>query len=366
MKPLHLNLIVPCYNEQDALPETCRQLLLMLERLARTLVITADSSVTLVDDGSRDQTWRLIEQLHRGDARIHGLKLSRNRGHQNALLAGLLSARGDVLLSLDADLQDDLEAIPAMLAAHLAGADIVYGVRARRDTDSYFKRHTARAYYALLRRCGVDVVPDHADYRLLSRRAIDALGQFHEVNLFLRGIIPLLGFQSATVYYDRRARVAGTSKYPLHKMLALAFDGIFAFSTTPLRWITAIGLCVSVTSMLIGLWALMVRLTTNLALPGWASTVVPMYFLGGLQLLALGIIGGYVARIYAETKRRPRFIVEQTLSRAPSSPLAKRKRGPETAPMRAPDADDVIGAHDDGPERRAGAACLASPPPRSR
>ena len=314
MKSVHLNLVVPCYNEELALPETSRQLLALLDRMQAGGMADAQSSVTFVDDGSTDRTWQLIEDLHRSDARVHGIKLSRNRGHQNALLAGLLSAQGEVLISLDADLQDDIEAIPRMLQVHQQdGVDIVYGVRARRDTDTAFKRCTARGYYSLLRRFGVDVVPDHADFRLMSRRALDALRNFREVNLFLRGIIPLLGFRTAIVTYDRLSRLAGESKYPLLKMVRLALEGIFSFSTVPLQWITVMGAAFAIASIGFGLWALAVKLFTDLAVPGWASIVVPMYFLGGLQLLALGIIGGYLSRIYSESKQRPRFIIEKSI-----------------------------------------------------
>ena len=313
MHPVHLNLIVPCYDEEAVLPETSMQLLAILDTLYKQGRIDGQSSVTFIDDGSRDRTWQLIEDLSREDSRVHGIKLSRNQGHQNALLAGLLSARGDVLVSLDADLQDDIEAIPRMLNEYESGADIVYGVRARRDTDTVFKRWTARAYYGLLRRFGVDIVPDHADFRLMSRRSLDALRDFREVNLFLRGIIPMLGFRTAIVTYDRLSRFAGESKYPVLKMLALALNGIFSFSTVPLQWITVFGFLLSAASMAIGIWAIFVRFATTLAIPGWASTVIPMYFLGGLQLLALGIIGGYLSRIYSETKRRPRFIIEKSV-----------------------------------------------------
>lgn len=286
----------------------------MLDRLQQEGVASQQSSITFVDDGSNDSTWHMIEELNQRDPRIHGLKLSRNRGHQNALLAGLLSAQGDVLVSLDADLQDDIEAIPKMLAEHQSsGADIVYGVRAARDTDTAFKRCTARAYYGLLRKFGVDIIPDHADFRLMSRRSLEALQDFREVNLFLRGIIPMLGFRTAVVHYDRLSRFAGESKYPFFKMLKLAMDGIFSFSTVPLQWITVMGITLSVASLAFGIWAILLKLTTNLALPGWASTVVPMYFLGGLQLLALGIIGGYLSRVYSETKQRPRFIIEKSV-----------------------------------------------------
>jgi glycosyltransferase involved in cell wall biosynthesis len=313
MTPPRVNLVVPCYNEQGVLPETSRQLLAMLKDLQEQGMIDQRSSVTFVDDGSSDQTWQLIEELHDHELRVHGIKLSRNYGHQNALLAGLLSAPGDVIISLDADLQDDLKAILRMLEAYQSGADIVYGVRAGRASDSVFKRWTARAYYSLLRWLGVEIIPDHADFRLMDRRALNALRDFHEVNLFLRGIIPLLGFRTAVVSYDRLPRAAGESKYPFLKMLKLGMDGIVSFSTAPLRWITVIGAIVSIASMGVGFWALFVKLTTDLALPGWASIVVPMYFLGGLQLLALGIIGSYLSRIYTETKQRPRFIIEKSL-----------------------------------------------------
>lgn len=313
MTSLCLGLVVPCYNEEDAFPETSRQLLALLDRLDDAGEVGPGSTLTFVDDGSVDATWALIEGLHRRDTRVRGIKLSRNCGHQHALLAGLLAAREDVVVSLDADLQDDLEAIPRMLQAHRAGAQIVYGVRARRTTDTPFKRLSARGYYAALRRMGVDLVADHADFRLMSRSALDALGGFREVNLFLRGVIPLLGFPSAVVTYDRLARTAGETKYPLGKMIRLAMDGVFAFSTAPLRWISTIGVGLSIASLLFGLWALAVRMFTSTAIPGWASTVVPMYFLGGLQLLALGVIGGYLSRIYGETRQRPRFIVEKSL-----------------------------------------------------
>ncbi len=310
---MRLNLVVPCYNEEEVLGETGRQLLVLLDRLQREGRADLHSSITFIDDGSRDRTWQLIEEFNRLDARVHGIKLSRNRGHQNALLAGLLSAEGDALVSLDADLQDDLEAIPKMIAAHEAGAEIVYGVRARRDTDTAFKRNTARAYYGLLRRFGVDIVPDHADFRLMSRRALEALRGFREVNLFLRGIIPLLGFRTEIVYYDRLSRLAGESKYPFYKMLSLALEGVFSFSTVPLKWITIMGAALSVASIGFGIWALLVKFAMHLALPGWTSIVVPMYFLGGLQLLALGIIGGYLSRVYTEAKQRPRFIIEKSI-----------------------------------------------------
>ena len=308
-----LNLIVPCYNEEDVLPETSSRLVALVERLVRAGTITEASTITFVDDGSRDRTWSMIEAMHSAGGHVRGIKLSRNRGHQNALLAGLMTAPGDVLISLDADLQDDIETIPRMLEEHRRGAEIVFGVRHKRDTDTFFKRFTAEAYYKVLRAFDVEILPGHADFRLMSRRAIEALRGFSEVNLFLRGIIPLLGFPTAVVEYERHARFAGESKYPLRKMLALAFEGITSFSAAPLKWSTHIGALVSLASLGFGFWALFIHMFTNMALPGWTSTVVPMYFLGGIQLLFLGVIGGYVSKIYSETKQRPRFIIERVL-----------------------------------------------------
>lgn len=308
-----LTLIVPCYNEEEVLPETSEKLLALLERLIVSGTVSTESTITFVDDGSRDRTWSLIQALHAQGHRVRGIKLSRNRGHQNALLAGLLTAPGDVLVSLDADLQDDIEAIPRMLEEHARGADIVFGVRHKRDTDTRFKRLTAKAYYKLMSALGVDMLPGHADFRLMSRRAIEALREFQEVNLFLRGIIPQLGFRSAVVTYERHARLQGESKYTLAKMVGLAFDGITSFSAEPLKWSTRLGAVLSTASLGFGVWAIFIHFFTDKALPGWTSTVVPMYFLGGIQLLSLGVIGGYISKIYSETKQRPRFIIDQTL-----------------------------------------------------
>ena len=243
---------------------------------------------------------------------MRGIKLSRNLGHQNALLAGLLTVKGEVVISVDADLQDDLAAIEEMLDDYAAGYDIVYGVRSSRKTDTFFKNFTAIAYYRLLGIMGVEIIYNHADYRLMSRRVIDALREFGEVNLFLRGIIPQLGFSNTIVYYERADRFAGESKYPLKKMLSLAWQGITSFSNVPLKFITGLGLLVSLISFAVTIWAIWIKLFTELAIPGWASTVLPIYFLGGIQLLCLGIIGEYLAKIYMETKRRPRYIIEKT------------------------------------------------------
>ena len=311
-RPIELSIVVPCYNEEAVLPETVQRLAELLQDLINRAKITSDSCVYYVDDGSRDRTWDLIETLAKTNRFVRGIKLSRNRGHQNALLAGLLTVKGEVVVSVDADLQDDLAAIEAMLEDYAAGHDIVYGVRSSRKTDTFFKNFTAIAYYRLLGIMGVEIVFNHADYRLMSRRVIDALQEFGEVNLFLRGIIPQLGFAHSIVYYERAQRFAGESKYPLKKMLALAWQGITSFSDVPLQFITHLGLLVSLISFIVTLWTVWIKLFTEYALPGWASTVLPIYFLGGIQLLCLGMIGEYLAKIYAETKRRPRYIIEKT------------------------------------------------------
>jgi glycosyltransferase involved in cell wall biosynthesis len=308
-----LSIVIPCYNEEQVVGETARRVAALLTELRERGKIGAGSCVYFVDDGSRDRTWRLIEDLAATHWFIRGIKLAHNRGHQNALLAGLLTAEGDIVISVDADLQDDLAAVEAMIDAHGAGADIVYGVRRKRASDTVFKRFTAEGYYRLLAWMGVEIVFNHADYRLMSRRTIEALRDYGEVNLFLRGIIPQLGFASSMVYYDRGERFAGESKYPLRKMLAFAVEGITSFSTAPLRMITGLGMLISLVSFGITLWAIGVRLFTSQAVPGWASTVVPMYFLGGIQLLCVGIIGEYMAKVYMETKRRPRFAIEKII-----------------------------------------------------
>ncbi|HEX6705487.1 MAG TPA: glycosyltransferase family 2 protein [Albitalea sp.] len=319
---VRLSIVIPCFNEEEVLPETARRMGALLTDLRRRGEVTADSGVYFVDDGSGDRTWALIERLARSDLRFHGIKLSRNCGHQNALLAGLLDAPGDAVVSIDADLQDDPEAIRGMLAAHREGADVVYGVRRSRDKDTLFKRGTARAYYRLLAMFGVEVVPDHADYRLLSRRAVEALRDFGESNLFLRGIVPRLGFSSATVSYDRAVRFAGESKYPLRRMLAFAIQGVTSFSATPLRIITLLGLLVSVASFAGSGWVLWSRLVQGNAIPGWASTVLAIFLIGGMQLLALGVIGEYVGKIYMETKHRPRYLIDRLAVSEPVAPAA--------------------------------------------
>lgn len=306
-----LSIVVPCYNEQDALPETSRQLLALRDRLVAAGKISAASRIVFVDDGSHDRTWPMIEEYAEAGLPVVGVKLSRNRGHQNALLAGLFAARGDAVVSVDADLQDDIEAIEKMVDHLRDGYDVVYGVRSSRQTDTAFKRLTARGFYRLMELLGAQTVRQHADYRLMSRRAIEALREFGETHLYLRGIIPLLGFRSTTVPYARQARIAGESKYPLRRMLGLALNAVTSFSVVPLRLISVLGLLVFVASFCVLGWVLWVALFTQRAVPGWASITLPIYFLGGIQLLSLGVIGEYLGKLYIESKRRPRFFIER-------------------------------------------------------
>lgn len=334
MKLPTLAVVIPCYNEQEVLPETLRRLFALMQGLVADGAIDIGSRVWLVDDGSRDRTWQLIREASASDnSVVCGVKLSRSRGHQVALLAGLMTAQGDVLVSVDADLQDDLGVIPKMLEAFAQGADIVYGVRSSRATDTIFKRATAEGYYRLMHRLGVEIVFNHADYRLMSRRAVEALREFPESNVFLRGLIPQLGFPSATVKYERHERFAGQSKYPLGKMLALAWQGVTSFSAAPLRAITTLGLLVSLLSIGMGLWALGVRLLTNDAVPGWASIVIPLFLISGVQLLSLGIIGEYLAKVFMETKRRPLYFVETLVQPAPVGVSTVVSRSTTAAPQ---------------------------------
>jgi glycosyltransferase involved in cell wall biosynthesis len=311
------------------LPEAARQLEALLQEMIETGMVAPDSHVTFVDDGSSDGTWAIIQDLHRRSPRIQGVKLSRNRGHQHALLAGTLTVPGDIVVSVDADLQDDLDVMKEMVQAHAAGSDIVLGVRKSRSIDTPFKRITAQGYYRFLRWMNVNVVYNHADYRLLSRRAIEALRGYEETNLFLRGLVMHLGFKTAIVTYARSARVAGESKYPLRKMIALALEGVTAFSTMPLRYITLLGFLVSFFSFLLGLWAFVGAVFFKNVVPGWASTVIPIYLLCGVQMICLGVMGEYIGKIYLETKRRPRFIIETAL-------LEKRAESPATTDREEP------------------------------
>jgi polyisoprenyl-phosphate glycosyltransferase len=314
--PPVIGIVIPCYNEEAVLNETHRQIHRLLEGLTEEGLVSAESCIWFVDDGSRDATWARISGFTSSPGnRSVGIRLSRNKGHQAALLAGLMTATGDALISVDADLQDDLGVIRTMIQHHLQGSEIVYGVRGSRETDTFFKRVTAEGYYRVLQRFGVEVVFNHADYRLMGRRAIEALRQCPESNIFLRGLIPQLGFRFSAVEYARAERFAGESKYPLSKMLALAWQGITSFSTAPLRTITALGVSVSLLSLSLVFWALYVRLFTEDALPGWSSIVIPVLFLSGVQLLSLGVIGEYVAKIFVETKRRPHYFIDEVVGK---------------------------------------------------
>jgi polyisoprenyl-phosphate glycosyltransferase len=308
---VQLSVVIPCYNEEAVVASCAARVLLLLQELGAKGKISADSNLWLVDDGSRDGTWQQIETLAERHTNVIGVKLSRNRGQQNALLAGLMSADGDAVISLDADLQDDTTVIEEMIDAHLAGAEVVFGVRRSRSQDRFFKRWSARRYYGLLRLLGVQVVPDHAEFRLLGRRALQALAEYPETNLFLRGLIPQLGFKGAKVFYDRQLRLAGESTYSLGRMLGLAIDGVTSFSAVPLRMIAALGALLFLVTMGVSLWVVGVKLFTDHAVPGWASTTLPIYALGGVQLLSLGLVGEYVAKIYVEVKRRPRYVIER-------------------------------------------------------
>lgn len=311
LKPT-LFIVVPCYNEQSVLPITAPLFLEKISELVASDKISSDSKVLFVDDGSRDNTWQIITDLAKKEARVKGISLSRNFGHQSALLAGLFetSRECDITISIDCDGQDDINAMDRMIEEYLGGAEIVYGVRNARGTDTPFKRGTARAFYKLLNLLGAEVVYDHADYRLLSSRAIEALKGFKEVNVFLRGMVPMLGFKSTCVEYERRERMAGKGHYPLKRMVKLALDGITSLSIRPIRIITVFGLLVSFISLVGIIWSFVSALLGN-TISGWASTVCIICFLGGVQMLSLGIIGEYIGKIYLETKERPRYIIEK-------------------------------------------------------
>ena len=319
-----LGIVVPCFNEEEVLCETAARLLSLLTAMANDGKISESSSIFFVDDGSDDQTWEKILDLSQAHDYVSGIKLSRNCGHQNALLCGLIKSPGDLLISIDADLQDDLQVIPQMVNRYKEGCEVVYGVRKGRDTDSTFKRFTAEAYYRLMRAMKVDLVFNHADYRLLSRRAVESLSEYREVNLFLRGLVRLIGYKSAIVEYDRAERYAGESKYPLPKMLSFAWQGVTSFSTFPLKVITVIGFVFSLLSLLLAVWSMYSSIVMGKALPGWTSTVVPMYFLGGVQLLSLGVIGEYISKLYMESKARPRFHIERLVGSAFNSDRAMK------------------------------------------
>lgn len=306
-----ISIVVPCYNEEAVLPSTMETLEGFLQGLVQKGQVSTDSCLVFVDDGSRDRTWELVEAAAKESGQIEGIKLSRNRGHQNALLAGLLTVGGDAVVSIDADLQDDPSVIEKMIDLFDQGKEIVYGVRSSRRKDSWFKRTTARLFYWLAKWGNADTVADHADFRLMSRRAIEELRQFPEVNLYLRGMVTLIGFPTATVTYDRGEREGGETKYPLRKMVSFAFDGISSFSAWPLRAITLVGVLTFLGCLVITAWAIYIRFLTERAIPGWASTVLPIYAIGAIQILCIGVVGEYLAKVYGEVKGRPRFIIEK-------------------------------------------------------
>ncbi len=309
-----LYLVIPCYNEEAVLPETARQLTEKMNSMLERGLVSEKSRILFVNDGSGDRTWEIIEELHRANPLCSGIKLSRNKGHQNALLAGLMTAKekADMTISLDADLQDDVDVIDQMVEKYYAGNDIVYGVRSARKKDTFFKKATAQGFYRLMQAMGVDIVYNHADYRLMSRRALEGLEEFREVNLFLRGIVPLIGYPSDIVTYERHERFAGESKYPLKKMLSFATDGITSFSIKPIRLITACGFLIFAVSILMLIYSLVVHFTGR-TVHGWTSMIVSIWAIGGLQLLAIGVVGEYIGKIYLETKGRPKYIIEKIL-----------------------------------------------------
>ena len=309
-----LYIVVPCYNEEEVLPETARRLRAKMTALTEAGKIAPDSRVLFVNDGSKDRTWDIIRSLHESDPLFSGLDLSRNRGHQNALLAGLMTAkdRCDMAISMDADLQDDINAVDEMVDKYRDGCDIVYGVRSSRTTDTFFKRFTAESFYRLMNFLGANVVFNHADYRLLSCRALEGLAQFKEVNLFLRGIVPMIGYRTDTVEYARGERFAGESKYPLKKMLSFAMEGITSLSTKPIRYITLLGFLIFLVSIAMLIYSV-IRWAMGATIIGWASLICSVWAIGGLILLSLGVIGEYIGKIYLETKGRPRFLIRELL-----------------------------------------------------
>ena len=323
-----LYFVIPCYNEEKMLPITAKALIEKMDQLINGGRISPESKVMFVDDGSKDKTWEIIEKLHASSPLFTGIKLSRNRGHQNALLAGMMTAKeyADIIVSMDADLQDDINAVDGFLDKRAEGCEIVYGVRSSREKDSKFKRGTARAYYKMLAKMGVEITYDHADYRLMSRRAVEALAEFTEVNLFLRGLVPMLGFKSDTVSYVRNERQAGESKYPLKKMLSFAVEGITSLSVKPIRFITSLGLAVFLVSIFMLIY-FFVLWCMGRTVAGWTTTVVSVWALGGLQLLAIGVIGEYIGKIYLETKHRPSFLLERDLEAEEKNKPAEQPSG---------------------------------------
>lgn len=307
-----LYVVVPCYNEEEVLPETSKQMLELFGRMKDDGLINSQSRIIFIDDGSKDKTWSLIYGYSMEHKEIGGIKLAHNAGHQNALLSGLMTVKDqcDCAISIDADLQDDINVIPEMVRKFRdGGCDVVYGVRNKRDTDTFFKRTTAEGFYHIMQAMGVNVVFNHADYRLMSARALKTLSEFPERNLFLRGMVPLVGYKSDCVYYSRHERFAGESKYPLKKMLSFAFDGITSFSISPIRLISALGAIVCIISIIMAIYTIIAKITGH-ANSGWASLMISIWFLGGVELLAVGLIGEYIGKMYKEVKRRPRYIIE--------------------------------------------------------
>lgn len=310
-----LYLVIPCYNEEEVLPETSSRLKGKMNELIGQNKIDSKSRVIFVNDGSKDRTWEIIQNLHQEDRLFGGINLSRNRGHQNALLAGLMTVKdyADMVISMDADLQDDINAIDEMIDKYLAGTDIVYGVRSSREKDTFFKKVTAEGFYKVMNTMGANTVFNHADYRLMSKRALEGLAQYGEVNLFLRGIVPMIGYSSDVVYYERGERFAGKSKYPLGKMLSFAVEGVTSLSTKPIRMITGLGFLIFIVSIGMLIYSL-IRHFMGATIVGWTTLMVSVWGIGGLILLSLGVVGEYIGKIYLETKARPRFIIEQFLN----------------------------------------------------
>ena len=309
-----LYIVIPCYNEEEVLEETTKQLKKKLEGLIKAKKISAKSKVMYVNDGSKDRTWEIIKDIHSREPLFTGISLSRNRGHQNALLGGLMTAKNyaDVVISMDADLQDDINAIDKMIEKYNNGCDIVYGVRSARKKDTFFKRVTAEGFYKFMKSLGVDCVYNHADYRLTSKRVLEEFSNYKEVNLFLRGMFPLVGFKSDVVYYERKERFAGESKYPLKKMLSFAWDGITSFSVKPLTLICTLGIIILLISIVIMIYSL-IRKIMGATIDGWTFLAISIWFIGGLQMISIGIIGEYIGKIYSETKARPRYIISENL-----------------------------------------------------
>lgn len=311
MKPT-LYIVIPCYNEQEVLPITAPKFLDKVKELEQQGKVSNQSRVLFVNDGSKDKTWEIINELAESNEYYKGICLSRNRGHQNALLAGLMAAKDkcDITISIDCDGQDDINAMNQMVDEYIDGAEIVYGVRSKRDTDTFFKRFTAESFYKVMKMMGAETIYNHADYRLVSAKALKEFANFEEVNIFLRGMFPLVGYKSTCVYYERNERIAGESHYPLKKMLALAFDGITSLSIKPIRIITGTGIGISILSFMMIIYVLVSYFVGNVV-PGWSSSLIAICFIGGIQMISLGVIGEYVGKIYLETKKRPRFIISE-------------------------------------------------------